>query len=119
MEGGAKVALVATLVAIVVASVPRSSESAVTCQLVVSRLTPCATYLIRGGQVPQTCCHGVQTLYKEANTKTDRQIACTCMEQAANLVPGLNINYASELPTKCDVSIPYKISRTFDCSTVE
>ncbi|KAI3759936.1 hypothetical protein L1987_50323 [Smallanthus sonchifolius] len=117
MAGGAKVAFVVALIAMVIAMVPRLTESAVTCRLVVSSLTPCATYLIRGGQVPTKCCNGVKSLYKDANTISDRQMACQCMEQASKLVPGIKIKYAGDLPEKCDVHIPYKITPTFDCST--
>ncbi|KAI3805812.1 hypothetical protein L1987_21698 [Smallanthus sonchifolius] len=117
MTGRAKVAFVAALIAMVVAMVPRSTESAVTCRLVVSSLTPCATYLIRGGQVPTKCCNGVKSLYKDADTKSDRQMACQCMEQASKLVPGIKIKYVDDLPEKCDVHIPYKITPTFNCST--
>ncbi|MFS7976642.1 putative plant lipid transfer protein/Par allergen [Helianthus anomalus] len=117
MADGAKVAFVAVLIAIVAATTLHLTESAVTCKSVVSSLTPCATYLIRGGQVPTKCCNGVQSLYKDANTKEDRQMACRCMEQASKLVPGINEKYANMLPEKCDVHIPYKITPTFDCST--
>ncbi|KAK9067782.1 hypothetical protein SSX86_011893 [Deinandra increscens subsp. villosa] len=113
LGGGAKVAFVAVLVAMAVVAV----ESGVTCKLVVSSLTPCTTYLIRGGQVPTRCCNGVKLLYKDAVTKPDRQMACRCMEQAAKLLPAIKIKYAGDLPGKCDVDVPYKITPTFNCST--
>ncbi|KAI3677749.1 hypothetical protein L6452_37017 [Arctium lappa] len=116
MAGGAKVAMVAVLIAMV-ANVSHTTESAVTCQLVVSSLTPCASYLIKGGPVPKSCCNGVQSLYKDAETTSDRQTACRCLEQAATLVPGIKVDNAVNLPAKCDVSIPYKISPVFNCST--
>ncbi|KAL8224746.1 hypothetical protein R6Q57_017303 [Mikania cordata] len=111
---GAKAVLITMVVA---ATVVGLTESAVSCKLVVSSLTPCATYLIRGGQIPTKCCNGVKSLYADADTKQDRQMACKCMEQAAKLVPGIKIKYAGELPEKCDVHIPYKITPTFNCST--
>ncbi|KAK9070002.1 hypothetical protein SSX86_010400 [Deinandra increscens subsp. villosa] len=114
MPGGATVALVVVLIALVAA---RLTESAVTCDLVVSSLTPCETYLTKGGEVPNICCDGVKTLYKDANTTADRQMACRCMEQAATLVPGINIEYASSLPGICNVHLPYPISPTYNCST--
>ncbi|XP_024982251.1 non-specific lipid-transfer protein 1-like [Cynara cardunculus var. scolymus] len=118
MAGVAKVAIAVVLIAMV-ANVRYTTESAVTCELVVSRLTPCASYLIKGGPVPKSCCTGVQSLYKDADTTTDRQTACRCLEQAATLVPGINVDNAVNLPAKCDVSIPYKISPVFNCSTVQ
>ncbi|XP_076912845.1 non-specific lipid-transfer protein 1-like [Bidens hawaiensis] len=120
MAGGPKASLAAVLIAIMAAAtIPRSMETGVTCKLVVSSLTPCTTYLIRGGQVPTKCCNGVKLLYKDADTKPDREMACRCMEQASKLLPGIKVKYAGELPEKCDVHIPYEITPTFNCSTVE
>ncbi|KAL4587211.1 hypothetical protein LXL04_000078 [Taraxacum kok-saghyz] len=109
----------AALVLLLCVMVSNAAEGAVTCQLVVSSLTPCASYLTRGGQAPNACCSGIQSLYKAATTTTDRQTACRCMEQAANMVPGINLGAASSLPGKCGVTIPYKISPTTDCSKVQ
>ncbi|KAI3742790.1 hypothetical protein L1987_60486 [Smallanthus sonchifolius] len=113
-----KMALV-VLMCFMVASTPYAVDAAVTCQLVVSSLTPCASYLTRGGPVPPSCCNGINSLYKAAATTTDRQTACKCMEQAAGMIPGLSLNAASSLPGKCGVNIPYKISPTTDCSKVQ
>ncbi|KAI7743270.1 hypothetical protein M8C21_017942 [Ambrosia artemisiifolia] len=110
-----KMPLVA-LMCFMVASAPYAVDGAVTCQTVVTSLTPCATYLTRGGPVPPSCCSGINSLYRAATTITDRQTACRCMEQAAGMVPGINLNAASSLPGKCGVNIPYKISPTTDCS---
>ena len=116
MSGGANVAFMVILIAMM-ASIPRLTEGGVTCQLVVSSITPCATYLVRGGKVPDRCCKGVKSLYKEASTTKDRQTACRCIEQATTLVPGIKIDRAQYLLGKCDVYIPYKISPTFNSST--
>ncbi|KAJ9543085.1 hypothetical protein OSB04_022792 [Centaurea solstitialis] len=113
MALGGKVALV-VLLCLMVASAP--SEGAMTCQMVVSGLTPCAAYLTRGGPVPTSCCNGITSLYRSATTTVDRQTACRCMEQAAGMVPGINLQNAGSLPGKCGVNIPYKISPTTDCS---
>ncbi|PWA41617.1 Bifunctional inhibitor/plant lipid transfer protein/seed storage helical domain-containing protein [Artemisia annua] len=116
MSGGANVAFMVVLIAML-ASIPRFTEGGVTCQLVVSSLTPCATYLLRGGQVLDRFCKGVKSLYKEASTTKDRQTACRCIEQATTLVPGIKIDHAQDLPGKCDIYIPYKISPAFNRST--
>ncbi|KAK1437174.1 hypothetical protein QVD17_02960 [Tagetes erecta] len=117
MAGGAKVVFVAMFIAMVAAASLRSTESAVTCELVVTSLSPCTTYLTNGGEVPKRCCDGVKSLNEDANTTADRQMACRCMEEAASLVPGVSNEYASSLPEKCNVHIPYPISRSFNCST--
>ncbi|XP_076918150.1 non-specific lipid-transfer protein 1-like [Bidens hawaiensis] len=108
----------AVVMCFMVATALYAVDGAVTCQTVVTSLTPCATYLTRGGQVPPACCNGITSLYKAASTTTDRQTACKCMEQAAGMVPGISLDAASSLPGKCGVNIPYKISPTTDCSKV-
>ncbi|XP_076899825.1 non-specific lipid-transfer protein 1-like [Bidens hawaiensis] len=112
-----KISLVVVM-CFMVATAPYAVDGAVTCQTVVTSLTPCATYLTRGGPVPPACCSGITSLYKAASTTTDRQTACKCMEQAAGMVPGISLDAASSLPGKCGVNIPYKISPTTDCSKV-
>ncbi|XP_071720437.1 non-specific lipid-transfer protein 1-like [Rutidosis leptorrhynchoides] len=115
----AKIIVLAALLCFMVASAPHPAEGAVTCQSVVTSLTPCASYLTTGGQAPPACCSGVNSLFKAAATTTDRQTACRCMQQAARMVPGINPNAASSLPGKCGVNIPYKISPSTDCSKVQ
>lgn len=117
MAGGAKVAFVAVLITMVAATLLHSAESAVTCELVVTSLSPCTSFLTNGGDVPKKCCDGVKTLNEDANTTADRQMACRCMEEAASLVPGISNEYASSLPEKCNVQIPYPISPSFNCSS--
>ncbi|KAI3666827.1 hypothetical protein L6452_41865 [Arctium lappa] len=119
MAMGGKVALVVLLCFMVASSPPYTAEGAMTCQMVVSSLTPCASYLTRGGPVPPSCCSGITSLYKAATTTVDRQTACRCMEQAAGMVPGIDLQNAGSLPGKCGVNIPYKISPTTDCSKVQ
>ncbi|KAD6118733.1 hypothetical protein E3N88_10004 [Mikania micrantha] len=41
---------------------------------------------IRGCQIPRKCCNGMKSLYVDADTKPDRQMAFKCMEQAVKLV---------------------------------
>ncbi|XP_024974820.1 non-specific lipid-transfer protein 1-like [Cynara cardunculus var. scolymus] len=119
MAVGGKVALMVLFCLMVATAPPYTAEGAMTCQMVVSSLTPCASYLTRGGPVPASCCSGITSLYKAATTTTDRQTACRCMEQAAGMVPGIDLNNAGSLPGKCGVKIPYKISPTTDCSKVQ
>ncbi|KAL9255008.1 Non-specific lipid-transfer protein-like protein [Drosera capensis] len=88
---------------------------AITCNDVVRSLLPCLGYLRSGGAVPGSCCNGVRSLNSAARTTTDRQAACGCIKQAANAFR-LGYGYASSLPGKCDVSIPYQIGPNVDCS---
>ncbi|PWA57476.1 non-specific lipid-transfer protein 3 [Artemisia annua] len=107
------------LLSLMVAIVPHTVQGAMTCQMVINSLTPCATYVTRGGPVPPSCCSGISSLYRSATTTTDRQTACKCLEQGVGMIPGLNLDAASTLPSKCGVNIPYKISPSTDCSKVQ
>ncbi|KAK1426742.1 hypothetical protein QVD17_15421 [Tagetes erecta] len=114
----AKVALVA-LMCFMVTSAPYTADGAVTCQMALSSLVPCASYVTSGGPVPSSCCSGIKSVYKAASTTADRQTVCRCLEQVASMVgTGANIDAAISLPRKCGVKIPYKISPTQDCSNV-
>ncbi|KVI03215.1 Bifunctional inhibitor/plant lipid transfer protein/seed storage helical domain-containing protein [Cynara cardunculus var. scolymus] len=85
MAVGGKVALMVLFCLMVATAPPYTAEGAMTCQMVVSSLTPCASYLTRGGPVPASCCSGMTSLYKAATTTADRRMACRCMEQAAGM----------------------------------
>nr|XP_043610665.1 non-specific lipid-transfer protein 1-like [Erigeron canadensis] len=113
-----KMTLIA-LLCFMVASAPYGVNGAVTCQMVVSSLTPCASYLTRGGPVPASCCSGINSLYSAATTTPDRQMACKCMKQASGMLPGIRLDAATSLPGKCGVNIPYKISPDTDCNKVQ
>ncbi|XAR55740.1 hypothetical protein NMG60_11035929 [Bertholletia excelsa] len=107
------------VLAMVVAPPPRVAEGAISCGMVDTSLAPCLNYLRNGGQVPVLCCNGVRFLYGAASTTADRRTACNCMKSAAGAILGLNINYASGLPGKCGLNIPYEISFSTDCSKVQ
>ena len=101
---------------LVICMVVAGGEAAITCGQVVSKLTPCLTYLRNGGAVPPGCCTGIKALNSAAKTTADRQDACNCMKTLSKSYTGLNLGLASGLPGKCGVSIPYKISPSTDCS---
>lgn len=48
-----------------------------------------------------------------AKTTVDRQVTYKHM---AGSIPGLNPNHAAGLPSKCGVSVPYKISTSTNCA---
>ncbi|KAG7534810.1 Bifunctional inhibitor/plant lipid transfer protein/seed storage helical domain [Arabidopsis thaliana x Arabidopsis arenosa] len=93
-----------------------SVDAAITCGTVASSLSPCLSYLSKGGVVPPPCCAGVKKLNGLAQTTPDRQQACRCLQAAAK---GVNPSLASGLPGKCGVSIPYPISTSTNCATVK
>ncbi|KVI11411.1 non-specific lipid-transfer protein 1-like [Cynara cardunculus var. scolymus] len=94
-------------------------EAAITCGQLAGKLAPCLNYLKVGGSVPAACCSGVKSLNAAAKSTPDRKTACGCLKSAYASNSGINANYASGLPSKCGVSIPYKISPNTDCSKVK
>ncbi|KAE8695001.1 Non-specific lipid-transfer protein [Hibiscus syriacus] len=84
-----------------------------------SSLAPCISYLTNGGEVPPACCSGVKYLNAAAQTTPDRQAACNCLKSAASSMNNVIYSFASELPRKCGVSIPYQISPSTDCKSVK
>nr|AAL27855.1 lipid transfer protein precursor [Davidia involucrata] len=112
-----KVGIVAVLMCMVV-SAPHA-EAAITCGTVTVSLAPCLNYLKKGGPVPPACCNGIKSLNAAAKTTADRQAACNCLKTASTSIAGINLSYASSLPGKCGVNVPYKISPSTDCSKVQ
>ncbi|KAG9150746.1 hypothetical protein Leryth_002909 [Lithospermum erythrorhizon] len=115
MEMFAKVTCFAMLCMIMVAP---HAEAAISCGQVSSALGPCLPYLKSGGAIASNCCSGVRGLKSAAKSTLDRQAACSCLKSLANSISSINDANAASLPGKCGVSIPYKISRSVDCSKV-
>ncbi|KAI3808431.1 hypothetical protein L1987_24382 [Smallanthus sonchifolius] len=108
--------VISLLVACMVAVSPIAE--AITCGQVISGLAPCFGYLTKGGAVPPACCSSVRGLNNAAQSTPDRQTTCGCLKGVYASNSGINLSYASSLPGKCGVNIPYKISPTTDCSKV-
>ncbi|XP_007033545.2 PREDICTED: non-specific lipid-transfer protein [Theobroma cacao] len=95
------------------------AQGAITCSQVSSYLAPCIPYLRgSGGAVPSNCCSGIKNLNGAAQTSQDRKAACGCIKNAAGSISGINYALASQMPSKCGVSIPYQISPNIDCNSV-
>ncbi|XP_018628565.2 non-specific lipid-transfer protein 1-like [Nicotiana tabacum] len=95
------------------------ADAAISCRQVVTSLSPCISYVRQGGALPAPCCSGIKALNSQATTTPDRQAACICIKSAAAGVSGINFSLAGSLPSKCGVNLPYKISPSIDCSTVQ
>ncbi|KAM0067739.1 putative plant non-specific lipid-transfer protein/Par allergen [Helianthus debilis subsp. tardiflorus] len=91
---------------------------AISCVQVVSALAPCFGYLTKGGPVPPACCGGVRGLNNAAKTTPDRQTTCGCLKSVYASNSGINLGFASSLPGKCGVNVPFKISPSTDCAKV-
>ncbi|KAK1284490.1 hypothetical protein QJS10_CPB21g01583 [Acorus calamus] len=102
--------VVATLL---LASAPREAQ-AITCGQVASYVSPCIPYAQKGGAIPPRCCSGVRGLNGAASTTLARQQACSCLKSLASG----SLPYATSIPSKCGVSIPYRISPSTDCTKV-
>ncbi|KAI4318948.1 hypothetical protein MLD38_032601 [Melastoma candidum] len=97
-----------------------AADAAISCGMVVSKLTPCLAYASSGkGSVPGSCCSGVKDLNNAAKTTPDRQAACTCLKTLAGSIKSINFGVVSAIPGKCGVAIPYKISPSTDCKSVK
>ncbi|KAM3346464.1 hypothetical protein ACQJBY_020815 [Aegilops geniculata] len=105
------------LVALVAAMLLVASEAAITCGTVSSSLGPCATYAKGSGTSPSAaCCSGVKKLAGLARSTADKQATCKCLKSVAG---GFNPSRAGGIPSKCGVSVPYKISASVDCSKIQ
>jgi hypothetical protein len=91
------------------------AEAAISCGQVSSSLAQCIGYLQKGGALPAACCSGLKALNSASKTTPDRQGVCNCLKSLAGKISGLNYGLAAGLPSKCGVSIPYKISPATDC----
>ncbi|KAL3326487.1 hypothetical protein AABB24_037247 [Solanum stoloniferum] len=114
MEMVSKIACVVLLCMVVVAP----NVEALTCGQVTTGLAPCLPYLQGRGPLGG-CCGGVKGLLGSTKTAADRKTACTCLKSAANAIKGIDLNKAAGIPSVCKVNIPYKISPSTDCSTVQ
>ncbi|KAM3344307.1 non-specific lipid-transfer protein 1 [Capsicum galapagoense] len=114
MEMVSKIACLVVLCMVVAAP----HAEALTCGQVAGDLAACLPYLQGPGPLG-SCCAGVRGLLGAAKTPADRKTACTCLKSAANSIKGINLSKAAGLPTACGVNIPYKISPSTDCSTVQ
>ncbi|KAJ9176657.1 hypothetical protein P3X46_011943 [Hevea brasiliensis] len=88
----------------------------ITCAQAITTLQPCLPFLLGTASSPNpSCCSGVQTLNKEANTTEIRRQLCQCIKTAAASA-GVNPGNAKQLPGLCNVNLPVPIDPSVDCS---
>nr|CAB3478696.1 unnamed protein product [Digitaria exilis] len=111
---------VAVLVAAAVVAPPAAVRAAMSCSTVYNTLMPCLPYVQMGGAMPpRPCCGGIRSLLAQANNTPDRRTICGCLKNVANGASGgTYVTRATELPTKCGVTLPYKISTGVNCNTI-
>ncbi|XP_027337269.1 non-specific lipid-transfer protein 1-like [Abrus precatorius] len=108
----------AVVVVLCMAIVGSYTANAIDCGQVGGRLIPCIGYLRGGGPVPGACCGGVKGLLAMARTTADRRSICNCLKMAASGFRGLVPANAESLPGKCGIRIPYKISTSINCNSI-
>ena len=109
----------AVLLAAAVAAPPAAVRAAMSCSTVYNTLMPCLPFVQMGGAMPpQPCCGGIRSLLAQANNTPDRRTICGCLKNVANGASGgPYVTRAASLPSKCGVSLPYKISTDVNCNT--
>ncbi|XP_062186640.1 non-specific lipid-transfer protein 1-like [Phragmites australis] len=110
----------AVLLAAAVVAPPAAVRAAMSCSTVYNTLMPCLPYVQTGGAMPpQSCCGGIRSLLAQANNTPDRRTICGCLKNVANGASGgTYLDRAAALPSKCGVSLPYKISTNVNCNTI-
>ncbi|OIC47793.1 hypothetical protein A7L55_20500 [Acinetobacter baumannii] len=111
--------LVGLVVAVMTAWGVVTTEGAISCNQVVSALTPCAGYLIGNAATPAAaCCPAIKGLDAQVKATPDRQAVCNCLKNQANSF-GVKLGKAANLPGLCkvtDLNVP--ISSNVDCSKI-
>ncbi|MED6224348.1 hypothetical protein PIB30_083069 [Stylosanthes scabra] len=96
------------------------AEAAIQCGFVTTNIAPCLSYLKAGGNPAQPCCNGIRTIVRAANNTPSRQAVCNCLKSAAaGLGSQISPVNAANLPGKCGVNIPYKISTSTNCASIK
>ncbi|PON37680.1 Lipid transfer protein/Par allergen [Parasponia andersonii] len=112
-----QVALVAALMLLAAPS-RVDAASNITCEQVTTWLTPCISYGVFGGTVAPECCQGIKDLNAAYHTKDDIRAACTCIQDGAAMIPGIDYDRINNIPGLCGTSCPYKVYPSTNCSKV-
>uniref|UniRef100_A0ACD5W9T9 Uncharacterized protein n=1 Tax=Avena sativa TaxID=4498 RepID=A0ACD5W9T9_AVESA len=113
----AQLVLVALVAAMLLAA-PYTADAAVSCGQVSSALGPCLAYARSGGSPSASCCSGVRRLAGLAKSTPDKRAACNCLKNMVKGASGIKPGNAASIPSKCGVSIPYPISTSVNCNTI-
>jgi hypothetical protein len=115
-SAAAQIAVVAMVAAMLLAA--PYTANALTCGQVNSALGPCLAYARGTGSSPSAgCCSGVKNLAGLAKSTADKRTACKCLKTVAG-GSGIKPGNAASIPSKCGVSIPYAISTSVNCNTI-
>ncbi|CAA7051028.1 unnamed protein product [Microthlaspi erraticum] len=90
------------------------------CDSVMGELNPCISFVLQGGTISTSCCNGVTMLNNQAQTSAQRRSVCRCIKYDINGVPfsPKQLDNALNIPSKCGVDLPYRISPATNCDSV-
>ncbi|KAG6677936.1 non-specific lipid-transfer protein 1-like [Carya illinoinensis] len=94
-------------------------DATLTCEEVTELLTPCISYAILGGTVPEACCEGIKAVDAVSNTVAEDRATCSCIMDGLSHILLINNDLVATLPEACGTTCPYKITPTTDCSMVD
>ncbi|KAJ6708441.1 hypothetical protein OIU85_028682 [Salix viminalis] len=118
-QGMANAKLISTLLLCMVVTAPMMNiEASIQCHTVTVALATCLGYFTKGGRVPSSCCKGAQNVKNAARTTKDRRETCACLKRAAGQYR-VNFKFAAALPAVCKVHIPYRISPSINCNSIQ
>ena len=95
---------------------PHVTKATITCGEVTTLLTPCIPFGVLGGIVLPDCCAGIKGLNAAQNTTEDRRTDCTCIQEGAARIPGIDYDRINMLGNLCGSPCPYKVYPSTDCS---
>ncbi|MED6146972.1 hypothetical protein PIB30_039747 [Stylosanthes scabra] len=95
------------------------ANGALTCGQIVTVASPCIGYLRNPRpQPPPQCCSGLNSLNNQAKATPERRAACQCLKSTVLSLPGVSLPTLADLPHKCGINLPYKVTPSIDCNTV-
>ena len=104
------------IVCMLMAASDHHVDASLTCAEITNLLIPCIPYAVIGGAPPTICCEGLKTVDAASNTVEEDRAGCSCIKNGLAPIPGINYDFVSTLPEKCNHTTPYTITATTDCS---
>ncbi|VFR01811.1 unnamed protein product [Cuscuta campestris] len=110
----------AILLLLCTAMAAAAGEAQLTCNTVLSTLTPCFGFVMGLGNFTKECCGGAKSVFKTAQSQgvKARKTVCSCLKNMAPIATPDQMSRAASLPGKCHIAVPFKISTQIDCSTI-
>ncbi|KAH9316290.1 hypothetical protein KI387_024917, partial [Taxus chinensis] len=109
-----KVMMVGTLAMLLV-----MAAHAQNCNTEVGAIAPCIGFLQTNGlgQPSAQCCSGVKRLSGMASSSPAKRQICNCLKSQIKRFPAVTDTAVSNLPTKCNAGLGFRISKSINCNT--